>query len=202
MRRDGFTLLEVLVALTVASLALLSGMAALGSVSVRAQHAENATVAATSGAAQRELLVDWLRGAQFMAPTGEQFMGLEQDEEGNVEDLLLFPTTSPSPLETAVTVVGLYIDSDPETPEIGLVAELTGGRLGEEPRRMQLVPEARVLYIRYLSVTPDNLSEWVEQWQSRRQVPSMVEIVLEPAEGDSLPVLLRYPIRVALAVPR
>jgi prepilin-type N-terminal cleavage/methylation domain-containing protein len=202
MKQHGFTLLEVLVALTVASLALLAGMAALGSVSVRAEHAEQATVSVTSGAAQRELIVEWLRGAQFRSPTGEEFAGLEQDEEGNLEDLLLFPTTSQSPIEGSMTVVGLYIDKDPETPERGLVAELTGMKFGEEPRRMELVPEAGVLLVRYLNISADGFSEWVEQWQSRRQLPAMVEIILEPAEGDSLPRLLRYPIRVALAVPR
>jgi len=202
MRRPGFTLLEVLVGLTVASLALLAGMAALGNVSVRGDHAEAATVAAISGATQRALLVDWLSGAQYRSPTGVEFMGLEQDEEGNLEDLLLFPTTAQSPIEGSMTEIGLYIDRDPETPERGLVAEMTGMRVGEEPRRMELVPEADVLLIRYLNISADGFSEWVENWQSRRQLPAMVEIILEPAKGDSLPRLLRYPIRVALAVPR
>lgn len=202
MRRAGFTLLEVVVGLTVASIALLAGMAALGNVSVRGEHASDATVAAVAGASQRALLVDWLTGAQYRAPTNEEFQGLEQDEGGTMEDLLFFPTTAQSPIEGSMTVVGLYIDRDPDTPERGLVAELTGMRFGEEPRRMELVPEAGVLLIRYLNISADGYAEWVENWQSRRQLPAMVEITLEPAPGDSLPRLLRYPIRVALTAPR
>lgn len=194
--RAGFTLLEVLIGLAVASLVLLSGMAALGTVSGYADRAEAAANDAVAGASQRALLVDWLAGARYRAPTGEQFEGMQQDLDGIMQDLLFFPTTARTPIDGPYTAVGLYIDVDPETPERGLVAELTGSRLGEEARRFEIVPEAASMDIRYLAAG-DGLVEWVELWQGRNGLPRVIEITLTAAPGDSLPLLLRYPIRAA-----
>jgi prepilin-type N-terminal cleavage/methylation domain-containing protein len=198
-RRGGFTLLEVLVGLSVASLVLLAGMAALGTVNENAGRAETAAIDAVAGASQRALLVDWLSAARYRAPTGEQFEGMQQDLDGQLQDLLFFPTTARTPLDGPYTVVGLYIDVDPETPERGLVAEMTGNRIGEEPRRFEIVPEAASMRIRYLTSSADGFPEWVSLWQSRQGLPRAIELTLEPAAGDSLPRLLRLPIRAATA---
>jgi hypothetical protein len=41
--------------------------------------------------------------------------------------------------------------------------------------------------------------EWLDGWiTTQTRLPRAVEIVLEPARGDSLPLLLRYPIRVTM----
>lgn len=197
--RSGFTLIEVLVGLTVASLALLAGMSALGFVSERSAHAEAATISAVGGATQRALLVDWLAGARFRAPTGEQFEGMQEDLNGELTDLLLFPTTARTPLSGGSTVIGLYIDDDPETPERGLVAELTGMSFNVEPTRMQLVPEAGLMRIMYLPQEAGAV--WQELW-TQNGLPRAVEITLFPAPGDSLPLLLRYPVRVGLGAAR
>ena len=194
--RAGFTLVELLVGLTVASLALLAGMATIGFVSDRSTHAEEAARVAIGGATQRALIVDWLNGAQFRAnATGEQFEGMEEDLDGEPTDLLLVPTTARTPMQGSTTVVGLYIDTDPETPEYGLVAEMTGMVAGPEVQRMQLVPQAGRLRIRYLGTAGDE--EWLETWQTNR-LPRGIELSLDPVKGDTLPTLLRYPIRVAL----
>ncbi|MEX1183305.1 MAG: hypothetical protein WEF86_08705, partial [Gemmatimonadota bacterium] len=132
--------------------------------------------------------------------TGEEFVGMQQDEGGEIVDLLLFPTTSRTPLDGSSTVVGLYVDHDPETPERGLVAEMTGMTFGGEPRRMELVPEVGRMLIRYLPVEQN--APWDVTWQSRNSLPRAVEITLFPVAGDSLPLLLRYPIRVALGAVR
>ena len=195
--RRGFTLLEVLVGLSVASLVMLAGMAALGTVSEHAGHAETATIDAVSGATQRALLVDWLSSARNRVPTGEQFEGLQQDLDGMMQDLLFFPTTARTPLDEPYTVIGLYIDIDPETPERGLVAELTGSRLGDEARRFEIVPQAVRMDIRYLLSYGDDGPQWEEVWRSNQGLPRAIEITLHAAAGDSLPRLLRHPIRAA-----
>jgi prepilin-type N-terminal cleavage/methylation domain-containing protein len=194
--RPGFTLLEVLVGLTVASLALLAGMLALGTVRDLGGQADGVARAAAAGATQRSALVDWLAGARMRAPTGEMFEGMQQDEGGRMVDVLLLPTTARTPLDGSVTVIGLYIDNDPDTPERGLVAEMTGMTPGEEPRRMELVPEAASLIIRYLGDGSAS-DEWEDTWSARNRLPRLIEVTLLPAAGDSLPLLLRYPIRVA-----
>jgi prepilin-type N-terminal cleavage/methylation domain-containing protein len=195
--RTGFTLVEVLVGLVVASLALSAGFATLAFVRDRGEHAEGSARVMVGGATQRELLMDLLANARLRAPGGEQFEGVDQEENGQPLDQIMFPTTAATPLESAVTVVRLAIDVDPETPEEGLVAEMTGATLGQPAQRVVLVPQAASLNVRYLDAVP-GMTEWTDGWSGRNQMPRGVELVLEPVRGDTLPTLLRLPIRVAL----
>jgi prepilin-type N-terminal cleavage/methylation domain-containing protein len=194
--RAGFTLVEVMVGLTVAALALAAGFVALGAVHDRGEHAAEASRAAVAGAAQRALLVEWLAGARQAAPSGEMFEGAREDAAGEPVDLLLFPTTARTPAGGMNSVVLLYIDHDADTPERGLVAEVTGSTPGQPPRRVELVPEAVHMRVRYLG-TGSTSGEWQEEWAGRNELPRLIEITLTAAPGDSLPLLLRLPIRVA-----
>jgi prepilin-type N-terminal cleavage/methylation domain-containing protein len=195
--RAGFTLIELLVGLTVSALALTAGFAALGFVQDRGEQAEEVSRVAIAGATQRALLMEWIAGTRFRAPTNEEFSGEDLIEDGISRDKLFFPTTAVTPLEGGYTVVGLYIDTDEETPERGLVAEMTGVVLGQEPRRMELVPQADGFEIRYLPNATGEV-EWTDIWTGRNELPRAIEITLTPAAGDTLPALLRLPIRVAL----
>jgi prepilin-type N-terminal cleavage/methylation domain-containing protein len=195
--RSGFTLIELVVGLTVASLALSAGFATLTFVRERGDQTEEAARAGVAGATQRALLMDWLENARRRTPAGEQFEGIDQEENEKERDMLLVPTTAATPLDGPFTLVGLYIDDDPETPERGLVAELTGPILGQTERRMELVPQADAMRIRYLT-SSGSQTEWADGWSGREDLPRGVEIVLEPAQGDTLPRLLRLPIRIAL----
>lgn len=199
--RPGFTLIELIVGMAVASIALAAGFMALSSVRDRSVENERHDVAAVAGATQRQLLVDWIEGARMSAVTGEPFDGQDdENKEGAGRDALLIPTTARTPLDGPTTVMGLYIDDDPETPEAGLVVEMTGVQMGAEPRRMELVPQADGMQIRYL---PDVATpQWVDGWQEQNQLPRAVEITLTPARGDTLPPLLRIPIRVAISAVR
>jgi hypothetical protein len=152
---------------------------------------------AVSGATQRGLIVEWLAGARLRAVTGERFEGMQNDEGGELIHQLVLPTTARTPLGVTSSVIGLFIDHDPDTPERGLVAELTGATFGETARRMELVPEAGELYIRYLTDV-DGMAVWSDTWSGRNRLPRLVEITLEPAPGAVLPLLLQFPIRVAL----
>lgn len=207
-RRSGFTLVELLVGLTVAGVALLAGFTALAVVQDRGAAVEVSSRTALAGATQRKLLMDWLINARYEAPTGEQFEGMEGEApDGTPQDLLLFPTTARTPLNNRSTVVGLYIDEDPETPERGLVAEMTGLTFSAAPRRMELVPSAGGMQIRYLPEAEGQAAAaggpvlWVDAW-SGGGLPRGVEITLLPVAGDTLPPLLRLPLRVALASVR
>lgn len=195
--RPGFTLVELLVGLTVGGLALTAGFTALAFVDDRAKAAEQATVATLEGANARDLLINWLAGARLRAPNNAgAFDGVNGEDQGKKTDELTFPTTARTPLQVPNSVVHLLIDEDTQTPETGLVAELTE-RLQDEPRRVELVPQAASLEIRYLPDGPDAV-EWQDSWQGQRQLPRAIELILQPAPGDSLPLLLRYPIRVRM----
>jgi type II secretory pathway pseudopilin PulG len=240
--RGGFTLMEVIVGLLVASLTLTAGFATLAFVSERSQEAELATAAALQGAAGRTLLVEWLSSARLSSPyrgdlrrflqavrgvdevlssirsrdrSGDReeaevtamwqgrFAGLEAEENALESDELVFPTTARTPLHVPNSMVRLYVDTDETTPERGLVAELTERPL-DIPRRAELVPGVARMEIRYLpdvEGTVDDL-EWVDGWNASNNLPKAVEITLFAAQGDSLPALLRYPIRVPLGTLR
>lgn len=200
-RHVGFTLVEVLVGMTVAALALTAGFTALAFVEERARHAEAATVASLSGATTRGLLVDWLAGARLRAPNrGETFQGLDAEEHGVPSDELIFPTTGRTQLQAPVTVVRLYVDHDDETPERGLVAELAE-RQGDDPRRVELLPQVSEMELRYLPDL-DGPAAWLPSWIARNELPRAIEVVLRANGSDTLPSLLRYPLRVPLGTLR
>src|SRR5690606_19492630 len=126
-----------------------------------------------------------------------RFEGLGAREHGLPWDELTFPTRAGTPLRTPVTLVRLYVDVDPATPERGLVAELTA-RSGEEPVRIELAPGAVGLRVRYLPAAEGPV-EWAESWSGQPQLPRAVELTLLDAADAPLPPLLRLPVRVALA---
>jgi prepilin-type N-terminal cleavage/methylation domain-containing protein len=197
MTRGGFTLVEVLVGLTVAGLALTAGFTALAFVNDRSAEAERASVEALEGSAPREMLADWLAGARLQASNrAGVFDGIDGEDQGKDSDELTFPTTARTPLGVRNAVVRLFIDEDDETPERGLVAEMRE-RLQDDVRRVELVPQAATLQIRYLPNTPDAV-EWLDNWQGQGELPRAIVLTLTPVSGDSLPLMLRLPLRVTL----
>jgi hypothetical protein len=125
---------------------------------------------------------------------------LDGEVYGIPTDELVFPTTASTPLGVGTTVVHLYIDDDRDTPEVGLVAALTE-LASDEPRLVELVPEAGSLELRFLLTIQGTVGEWVDGWISN-QLPGAIELTLGPTPGDTLPPLLRYPLLVALEAIR
>ena len=197
--RPGFTLLELMVGLTVGSLALAAGMGALGFVGERSAHAEAATATALEAATNRQLLVDWLSGIRLRSINGtDGFQGLDMQYEGQDDDILLFPSTADTHLRAGETIIRLYIDRNDETAEQGLVAELQVQR-GLPSRVVELVPGAAGLQVRYLPPPTGVPSEWTDiQWTARNQLPRALELTIIPRADVILAPLLLYPIRVAL----
>lgn len=199
--RDGFTLLELMVGLTVGAIALAAGMAALGFVADRAEQVERAGREALEGATSRQLITEWLADARLRSGNSvDAFQGLDIEFDGWPDDILLFPTTARTHLRAGETLVRLYIDRNPDTPERGLVAELVARR-GEPGTIIELVPEAMGLNVRFMPHPQGLPQEWQDQWLARNQMPRAVEIVIVPESGAVLPPLLAYPIRVALGTP-
>lgn len=200
-RTAGFTLIEVLVGLAVGGIVVLAGFAALATVQDRAAHAKEASLEALRGASARATLVDWLDGARLQSSDlGVAFQGLDAVEHALPADELGFPTSARTPLEAPITFVYLTIATDPASLERGLVAELVGA-LADEPVRVELVPQAVDMHIRYLPDV-DGPVEWTESWIGQEQLPRAVELTLVARPDDPLPPLLRLPIRVPLATLR
>jgi hypothetical protein len=177
----------------------MAGFAALATVRDNSVAAREATTIALEGATARAALTEWLATAQLQSTElAVRFEGLDATESDLEWDELSFPMRAPSPLRTPVTYVRLFIDTDPETPERGLVAHMIGLR-GEEPRPVELVREATGLLIRYLPAV-DGPVEWAESWLDQPQLPRAVELTLVDTPEEPLPPLLRLPIRVAMAI--
>jgi prepilin-type N-terminal cleavage/methylation domain-containing protein len=198
MQRGGFTLVEVVVGVTVGGVVLMAGFAALATIRDNSVGAREATTVALEGATARAALTEWLATAQLQSTElAVRFEGLDAAESDLEWDEISFPMRAPSPLRTPVTQVRLFIDTDPETPERGLVAELVGLR-GELPTPVELIPAATGLLIRYLPAV-DGPVEWAESWLDQQGLPRAVELTLLDSPEEPLPPLLRLPIRVALA---
>jgi prepilin-type N-terminal cleavage/methylation domain-containing protein len=194
----GFTLVELVVGMAIGGIVLLAGFAALATLQDRSQHALAATTHALEGATARATLIEWISTARLQSSSlGMRFEGLDSRELGLPWDELTFPTPARTPLRAPVTVVRLYVDDDPMTPERGLVAEMTD-RVEAEPIRMELLSQVTGMLIRYLPVA-DVPVEWTEGWSGQSQLPRALEITLFDDPADPLPPLLRFPIRVALA---
>jgi len=197
----GFTLMEVLVGLTVAALALTAGFATLGFMSDTDAPVDVASALALRGATSRNLLTEWLGEARYrVGRRGMTFQGLDDEVYGAETDEIIFPTTASTPLGVGTTVVRLFIDLDNSTPERGLVAELTE-LPADDPRVVELVPEAGSLTLRYLLPIQGTVGEWVDGWISNR-LPQAIQLVLGPNRFDTLPPLLRYPLLVPLEATR
>jgi len=194
----GFTLIEVMVAVAVGGIVLLAGLTTLTTVQDRSEHALQATTQAREIAAVRSTLIDWLTCAEVsMQELGANFEGQDAGDLDLPGDELSFPTRSRTGLRTSPTAVRLFLDADPDTPETGLVAELTG-RIGTEPGRLELVSQAVALDIRYLP-NGDDTVEWTDSWVGQPRLPRAVELTIGGDPDAPLPLLLRMPIRVALA---
>jgi hypothetical protein len=185
----------------VAALALTAGFATLGFLSDSNEPVDRAASLALRGATTRNLLTEWLGEARFSAGRfGESFQGFEGEVFGTQSDELIFPTTARTPLGVGMTTVRLYVDLDEGTPERGLVAALTE-LVTDEPRVVELVPEAGSLEIRYLLPIEGTTGEWMDGWISNR-LPQAILLTLGPSRYDTLPPLLRYPLMVSLETTR
>ena len=197
----GFTLMEVLIGLTVAAMALTVGFATLGFMADTDEPVDRASALALRGATTRNLLTEWLSEVRYrQGRRGQAFEGWDSDDYGNPTDSIIFPTTASTPLGVGTTVVRLYIDEDTSTPEQGLVAALTE-LIADEPRIVELVPEAGSLDIRYLMPLEGSIGEWMPSWLSN-VLPKAIELTLGPNRIDSLPPLLRFPILVSVETER
>lgn len=193
--RCGFTLLELVVALSVAALAITAGFAALALMADRAQHMETATKTTLEGVAARDMLVTWLSGARVRSQTMNVFFqGVERETGGFPDDELILPTVAATHLN-APTTVRLYIDREPATPQRGLVAELWT-ELDVEPVILEILPDAVGLAVSFLPETGGE--EWLTEWPARQVLPRAVELLVLGDGAEALPVAFQLPIRVPL----
>jgi len=193
--RQGMTLLELIVGLTVTGLALTAGFGALGMVGDRRARLEASMNAVARAATLRADIAAWLGDARLVADEGgPNFRGLDGARGRMPDDDLTFLTTAPTPLGTGETIVRLYVDRDSTTRERGLTAAFAEWR-GLGLARLELDTSVAGLDVRYLSGVLGRRA-WLPSWISSTLLPAGVELRLIAAPTDSLEPLLRMPILV------
>ncbi len=198
MNRAGLTLIELVVALTISSLAMAAGYGALGAIVDRRRRVEEASAAVARAAAERGLVESWLTGAHLTVEEGgPAFRGLDGVSGDSADDELTVLTTAPTPLGTGETIVRLYVDRDERTPERGLTAAFAEWR-GTAVGRLEIDARVTGLQIRYRSSLLAGAA-WLPSWVSTSLLPAGAELTLTGDGPDTLPALLRLPIVVPLA---
>lgn len=183
----GMTLLEVIVALTVAGGALAAGAAVLGFLVD--QHARTSTEAISSAFAVRTTIRGWASSARLSTEGDAEFRG--------GPDGITFLTSAPTEVAPAGSQVRIYIDS---TQHQGLVAEVTPWRRAGAPVVVSLAPDAVGFSVRYLG-SVFGARMWQPGWISTSVLPAAIElrIAYDATRGTSAHALLAVPIIIPLA---
>lgn len=199
MNRRGMTLLELVVAIAVAGMAMTGGYATFTTLTDRREAAAQRASETLRQATARAQLSMWLSLARLTIAEDEiVFRGIDGATRGAAsqpDDDIVFFTTASTPVAVAGTIVHLYIDRTEATPERGLVAELREWH-GSRTERLVIEPGAAGLDGRYLSGLFGQ-RQWLSSWVSTSVLPTGVRITLSGAPGDSLPPLWRLPVTVS-----
>ena len=196
--RRGFTLLELVIALSISAIAITAGYGAFAFLVDQRGITERATRETMRSWSTRETLTEWLAGAR-LDPQGalaSEFKGLHGTRENLADDELTFLTTAPTALGAGESIVHLYVARDAGGASRGLAADL---ELWHGARRTTVLLDSTVasLELSYRS-SVFTAPVWSSSWLSNTVLPSGVRLTMLAAKGDSLPPLLRIPIVVAL----
>lgn len=194
----GFTLVELIVSLSIIGLALGAGYSALSTIiDLRGSSAEQSEETLRA-AAIRHALREWIAGARLSAdPADPPFRGLDGVHEDTSDDALSFISAASTPLRARVSFIRLFVDHSPETPDRGLVAEFVDAD-GRARSLLEIEPQVAELEIRFLSGVTGQ-PQWLPSWISSSVLPRAVEVRMLSFGGEELPDLLALPLLVPIA---
>lgn len=197
-RRSGFTLIELIVSLTITGIVLTAGYTAFSTVIDRGEASRHALDEVIRSQAEREQLRGWIGAARLpLEQGGPAFTGLDATLDHQADDALTFLTSAATPAASAETVVELLVDRDERTPARGLVARITPWP-GGTTTVIEIDPRVTELSIRYHSIQLGQRG-WLPSWVSSTLLPTAVEITLI---GGELPPLLRVPLLIPTGTGR
>jgi prepilin-type N-terminal cleavage/methylation domain-containing protein len=221
--RTGMTLLEVIVALTIAGSALASGAAVLGFLTD--QQARTGAQSVVSASAVRQTIRAWTTEARLATegdaefrgrPAGARDMsgvgGSSAMRQADESDELTFVTSAPTEVSASGTIVRLYVASGESSANgatngaatRGLMAELRPWRHAGAPVVLALAPDAVTMRVRYLSSLSGKRA-WLDSWVTTSVLPAALELRIvydssrARAEDRAARALLATPFLVALA---
>lgn len=193
----GFTLLELVVALAIAGLAVSAGYSVVALLTDRGGELATASRESSRVAGVRSEIVDWLGEAIVDdARLTPSFSGLDRLRGSVPDDELTFITTARTPLDVSRTQVRLFIARDSAGSVIGLTATLRDWD-GSSTIRIPLDSTVGTMDLRFRT---SNFEEHggLDSWISPSALPQSVRIVFGGDGERELPRLLRLPILVPL----
>jgi prepilin-type N-terminal cleavage/methylation domain-containing protein len=181
MNRRAMTLLEVVVALTVAGAALAAGAAVLGFLTD--QQSRNGAQAIASAGAVRAALREWMSEARLTTEGDAEFRGvnpsgMRHDAAGQPSDEITFVTSAPTQIGTTGTIVHIYMRRAEGDSIHGLVAELRPWRQDGVPVMVSLAPDASGVRMRYLSSVYGKRT-WLDRWVSTSVLPAAIDVQVQ-----------------------
>lgn len=192
-RQAGFTLIEVIVGLTIIGMTMATGYGALAFMMDRHEAATSALDGHIRASQVRELLTAWVGAATLNTRAGSTaFAGLDATDYGNTPDDQLTLSTI-DPVDRIPIVVTLAINRNEDTPPIGLIARVELPRDGRA-EIIALEPAATGLDLQFYSPVIGG-GRMLPSWVSNTLLPSAVTLTIS---GDSIPPLLRLPLLVTM----
>jgi len=196
--RRGFTLLELVIALSISAIAVTAGYGAFAFLVDQRGVTERATRETMRSWGTRETLTEWLAGAR-LDPQGAlatEFKGLHGTHTNLADDELTFLTTAATVLGDGESIVHLYIARDAGGASRGLAADLDRWHGARRPTGLldSTVDGLELAYRSSVFTAP----AWSSSWASNTVLPSGVRLTMLAARGDSLRPLMRVPLVVAL----
>lgn len=216
--RGGFTLLETAVTIIVMGVVVAVGYGAFVTLIDRRMQIRAAVEETERAAALRAMLEDWFSRSYLQSPQGQVNPGTG-DVTTQDKDQLSFVTRAMTPSLGLATVMILYIDDNPSTPEHGLTVRYLGyGPSTGAPwlsfsnmqniqtqdtqlRRVSQTPTARQLDSRVVGLKVEYLDRRTNRWLGTRDATSIqpvaARITLEGTPDAPLPPLLQLPFIIA-----
>lgn len=201
-RRGGFTLLEVVVALTVAGAVTAGAYGILLSVSASRERVARERERVLPAVAAREALAAWLAGAATL-DQGGPFRGIDRRDGPLPADELSFVVGDGGTLHPGPRRIRLWVERRFAAPRQGLLAEI-GPVGGGAADTLEVAPGAAGMDVRYRTRV-QGVDRWLDGWSAGAELPDAVELRLLPAperaadaRGDGLPGPLRLPVRATI----
>ena len=211
MRRTaGFTIIELVVALAVSGIVVVSAHEALVTVADARARAEETRVRVTRAAGARALLTTWLRAA--VVDSAESAFGETVTRGGGERtESLTFRVSHGGSLYPGSRLIRLWVDPGSTGGSRGLLAEVSP-RSGawNGPDTLSLEPQAGSMRVRYWG-SVEGADRWIDAWPSEGALPRVVEVQLGArirvrlgpdgvVETDDLSSLMALPIVVPVGL--
>lgn len=192
-KRHGMTLVELMVGITIATLAVAAGYAAFSSIIDHNRRVNEETDEVMRASSIRQTLVRWISGSQVSivdnVPSNDMSMGFNASN-----DNVLFATSALTQLSGTRTRINLFIDDDPSTPESGLTARIKAW-VGDDSVSMQIDSTITQFTVDFLTRV-DNGRKWVPSREAQDFNPIAVRLTFGSNSGVLHPLL-----SVPLVVP-